>query len=189
MQPLLTPLVLSAERRLRPDSRPPLSSSARTEPSIAWALANTAWGAGLVALIAVLAQSDWDVGMLILSIVPAAALLAVYAALIPRTVVAGPRWLPQIDVEEDLVSLSSHIGFLSMAALGVQTCVFGFPGIDFALPALLLGLTKASAVYFIIQTVRRPLSPTNFQLTPLAGPANHLVRRPSRQHLQPACSP
>ncbi|KAK3899729.1 hypothetical protein C8A05DRAFT_17880 [Staphylotrichum tortipilum] len=147
-EPALTPLVLAAERKLRPESRP-----AKAEPSIPWALANTAWGTALVALISVLAQSGWDAGMLILSILPAAALLAVYAAFIPRTV-AGPRWLPQIDVEEDLGSLSSHVALLSVAALGFQTWLFGFPGVGFVVPALLLGLTKACSWYFTIQTAR-----------------------------------
>ncbi len=132
----------------------------RAEPSIPWALANTVWGAAPVALISVLAQSDWDAGMLILSILPTAALLAVYAALIPRTV-AGPRWLPQIDVEEDLVPLSSHIALLSVVALGIQTCLFGFPGIDFVVPALLLGLAKAFSWYFTMQTVCPPISALN----------------------------
>src|SRR4051812_20837566 len=106
---MLTPLLLVADRKLRPESR----TASESEPFSA--LANTIWGATLAAVVAVFAQSNWDKESLALSILPVAALLVAYTALIPRTV-RGSRFVPRIDAEEDMAPLSLRIAALLAAA-------------------------------------------------------------------------
>ena len=156
-QPVLTPLLLLADRKLRPESW-----SGKSEKGFFSPLANTLWGTALVALVAVFAQSDWDIGILALSIIPVAALLVAYTALIPRTD-EGHRFLPQIDIEEDGVPLSLRVVVLLFAALGVQTFAFGLPSISILVPTFLLGLAKALCWYFTIQTVCTPDNPKTFE--------------------------
>lgn len=151
VQPVLTPLLLVADRKLRPESW-----SGRSEKGFFSPLANTVWGTALVALVAVFAQSEWDIGMLSLSVIPVAAFLVAYTALIPRTD-EGHRFLPQLDIEEDGVPLSLRVTVLLFTVLGVQTLAFGLPSINFVTTTLLMGLTKAFCWYFTIQTVCTPV--------------------------------
>ena len=143
---MLTPLLLVADRKLRPESRTGSESGPLS------ALANTISGATLVAVVAVFAQSSWDKEALALSVLPVAALLVAYTALIPRTI-DGPRFLPRIDTEEGMAPLSLRIAALLTAAFAAQAFAFGVPSVDIVVPTLALGLAKAFSWYFTIQTV------------------------------------
>ncbi|KAK4038195.1 glycosyltransferase [Parachaetomium inaequale] len=111
--PVLTPLLLVADRKLR-------SEAQRSEPGIA-ALANTVWGTASVALVACLALLSWSLLELALLTVPVAALLVVYIALIPRAV-AGPRLLPLVpDLEDAILSLSGKVVVLLVGVLARHT--------------------------------------------------------------------
>ncbi|EAQ84079.1 hypothetical protein CHGG_10483 [Chaetomium globosum CBS 148.51] len=111
--PALTPLLLLAERRLRPGAQ-------ELEPGLA-ALVNSVWGAALVALVAVLAVVRGASLELLLQIIPLAALLVVYVALIPRT--DGPRLLPCIpDLESAVPALATRVVVVLAGVLGIQAC-------------------------------------------------------------------
>jgi hypothetical protein len=149
VQPVLTPLLLAADRKLRPDVQRPESGLL--------ALANTAWGTASVALVAILALVYWSALELALLTLPVAALLLVYTALIPRTT-AGPRFLPCIpDLEEAILPLSARLVPILAGVLGAQAFAFGFSSIVLGIPAFLLGSVKAVSWYFMIQTVCIPL--------------------------------
>ncbi|KAH6848235.1 hypothetical protein B0I37DRAFT_391808 [Chaetomium sp. MPI-CAGE-AT-0009] len=110
--PVLTPLLLVADRKLRPESQRPESGLL--------ALANSVWGAALVALVAVFAVVRGSSLELLLLIIPVVALLVVYVALIPRTV-DGPRLLPCIpDLEEAIPAIANRVWVLLVGVLGVQ---------------------------------------------------------------------
>lgn len=146
IQPVLTPLLLVADRKLRPDAP-------RQEWERLSSLANTAWGTSLVALVASLALVYWSARELALLALPVAALLVVYTALIPRTI-AGPRILPHIpDLEKAILPLSARLIPMLAMVLGVQAFEFGVSSIDLGIPAFLLGLVKALSWYFTIQSV------------------------------------
>ncbi len=145
-QPMLTPLLLVADRKLRPESR------TGSESGLLSAVANTTWGPTLVAVVAVFAQSSWDKVALALSVLPVSALLVAYTALIPRTVETS-RFLLRIDVDEGIAPLSLRIAALLAAAFGAQAFAFGVPSVDIVVLTLALGLAKAFAWYFTIQTV------------------------------------
>jgi hypothetical protein len=145
VQPVLTPLLLAADRKLRPDAQ-------RAESGLP-ALANTVWGTALVASVAILALVYWSLLELALLTLPVAALLLVYTALIPPTITV-PRFLPSIpDLEEAILPLSARLVPILAGVLGVQAFAFGFSSIDLGIPAFLLGLVKAFSWYFTIQTV------------------------------------
>ena len=101
-----------------------------------------------------LEESDWGVGESVLSTLPVAALLLVYVALTPR-IAERPRFLPCINIEKDIRPLSLRVVVLLVAALGLQTAVFGLPSNGIT-PSLFIGFAKALSWYFTIQTVRNP---------------------------------
>jgi hypothetical protein len=104
----LTPLLLAAERKLRPGQWKP-------ESGLLTGLASSLLGTGLVTSIAVLALWNWSLVELALSTLPAAALLVVYAVVIPRA--DGPRLLPFIpDIEEAIVTLSARVAIILAVA-------------------------------------------------------------------------
>ncbi|KAK3304660.1 uncharacterized protein B0T15DRAFT_418913 [Chaetomium strumarium] len=147
--PALTPLLLAADKQLRPELR---TWKALELPALFY-LFGTVSGTAIVGLLVVLALPGWTIWELALSTLPVAALCAAYAAFIPRTVES--RFLPYLDVDEDILQLSHRVVVISVAALSVQIISFGVPGlIDLAVPTILLGLAKASAWYFTIQTAR-----------------------------------
>ncbi|KAL2179774.1 uncharacterized protein P884DRAFT_290053 [Thermothelomyces heterothallicus CBS 202.75] len=147
--PALTPLLLVADRKLRPR----MAQRPRPQSGLA-ALADTVWGTTLVAAVAMLALVDWSLLELALPLLPAAALLLVYAALMPRSA-GGPRLLPLIpDIEEAIQSLSHRILILLGGVLGVQACAFGIQSIELGWTVPLSGLLKAGFWHFSIQTAR-----------------------------------
>lgn len=150
-QPALTPLLLVAEKHLRPESR----ASRVPDPWSLPFLSNSVWGAALVASFAIFILSDWNLRETALSTVPVAALLVVYVALIPRSA-EGTRFLPLVNIDEAIVPLSLWTGIMLVVTLCAQTFTFGLPSNVAVAPALLLGLAKALAWYFTIQTVCIP---------------------------------
>ncbi|KAK3293548.1 uncharacterized protein B0H64DRAFT_426130 [Chaetomium fimeti] len=144
--PVLTPLVLVADRKLRPEIQASESRFA--------ALANSVWGTALVALVAVSAAVRGSSLETLLLIIPLVALLVVYVALIPRTV-DGPRLLPYIpDLEEAIPVISTRVWVLFLGMLGIQVYMFGIHSIELGFTPYLLGLVKAGFWYFAIQTAR-----------------------------------
>lgn len=141
--------MLIAESRLHPESR---ASKASKSPFSF--LTTTVWGAALIALAAVFVLAEWDTGETALSAVSVTALFLVYIALIPRTT-ENARYLPLVNIEEDVVPLSVRVVLLLVVALGVQTFAFGAPDINL-LPTLELSVAKALSWYFTIQTVCGP---------------------------------
>jgi hypothetical protein len=143
--------LLAADKQLRPELR---AWKASELPAVSY-LFGTVSGTAIIALLVVLALPGWTIWELVLSILPVAALSVVYAAFIPRSVES--RFLPYLDVDEDIVQLSNRVVVISVAALSVQIISFGVPRlIDLAIPTIVLGLAKASAWYFTIQTVWPP---------------------------------
>ncbi|KAK4150540.1 hypothetical protein C8A00DRAFT_17964, partial [Chaetomidium leptoderma] len=145
-EPALTPLLFMVDRKLRPDSQSGGSS-------LLFSLANTAWDTGLVALFAILAVSNWSLLELALSALPVGALLLVYSSFMPRAAESS-RFLPHVDIEDDVLPLSLRVAVMLAAALGVQTFAFGLPSIDAVVQMLPLGLAKALSWYFAIQIAR-----------------------------------
>jgi hypothetical protein len=152
VQPALTPLLLIAEKHLRPE----LQASRIVDPWLFSSLVNTVWGTTLVASFAILAEPDWDLRRAALSAVPVAALLVVYVALVPRTI-EDTHSLPLINVEKAIAPLSLRVLVILVVALGMQTVVFGLPSNEIT-PTLTLGFAKALSWYFTIRTVCSPLS-------------------------------
>ncbi|KAK4248960.1 glycosyltransferase [Corynascus novoguineensis] len=111
LYPLLTPLLLVAEKKLRPEVVQRPGSGLAT-------LANTVKGAVLVAAVAMLALVNWSLLELALPIIPGVALLVVYFALIPRTA-SDPRFFPLIpEVEKAIRPLSIRIIVFLLGVLG-----------------------------------------------------------------------
>lgn len=146
--PALTPLLLVAERCLQSDSQ----IWSLSDPSTLSTLAHTIWGTVLTASIAIFAMSDWNLLESALSIVPVAALLIVYIALLPRTI-GSTHFLPRINIREGIIPLSSRVIVILVVALGMQATAFGPPIIEIA-PTLSLGLAKALSWYYTTRITR-----------------------------------
>lgn len=109
----------------------------------------------MVAVLAVVRGASLE---LLLQIIPLAALLVVYVALIPRT--DGPRLLPCIpDLESAVPALATRVVVVLAGVLGIQVYIFGGHSIHLGFTAYLLGLLKAGFWYFAIQTVCPPPVP------------------------------
>lgn len=197
LQPVLTPLLLIFERQLR----------SRAEPQAPWffsSLVNTATGAALATAVALFTTvSGWNLGKeFVLSTIPAAALLVVYVALIPRgSTTDSPRFFPRINnVEEDITPLSRRVVVVLVVALGAQGVAFGLPTSTKITPTLFLGSVKALSWYFTIQTVCSHLPPSSHTSdithrfsrhdTPLGVPPRRWRHSPSCLHAtHPRCRP
>lgn len=146
-QPALTPLLLAAEKYLRFNARIPGGSDS-------WVfsyLANTTWGTGLAALVAIVALSDWDFRAHVLSTIPVVSMLVGYATLTPRSG-RSAKSLPAFDVGSAILRLSLQNVIVIGIALGVETTTFGFPRSSI-LQVSISGLTKAFFWYSIVQLV------------------------------------
>ncbi|PVH78318.1 glycosyltransferase family 90 protein, partial [Cadophora sp. DSE1049] len=147
-QPLLTPLLLIIERKVRYD---PETSKSFNQ----WCfspLSNTVWGTAFTALLLTFILSEWILLRSALSTISVACLLLIYVALIPKTLHDSLR-LPQIDIEETIVPLSCRTLLILSATLEVQTVLFGFPS-GIYLPSLLCGIAKALSWYCTIQAAK-----------------------------------
>ncbi|KAH6621472.1 glycosyltransferase family 90 protein [Chaetomium sp. MPI-SDFR-AT-0129] len=144
--PVLTPLLLLADRRFRPEIQRPSGGLG--------ALAYTAWGTALVAVFGLFALLGRDAVGWALVLIPMVALFIVYAALIPRSVDAR-QWLTSVpELEEVIVPLAGRVGILVVVGLGAQAFVFGIRSLAFGFSALLLGLLKAGFWYFTVEAAR-----------------------------------
>lgn len=132
------------ERKLR-------TSSESQAPWLFSTLVNTLSGTAFVAFVAILAVSEGKFMESVISSIPVAALLVVYAALTPRTT-ENPQLLPRIDIEEDIVPLSSRVVVVLVVILGAQTVAFGLPS-NVIMSTLQSGVVRAISWYFTIQTV------------------------------------
>ncbi|KAM5349175.1 hypothetical protein ACJ41O_008998 [Fusarium nematophilum] len=147
--PMLTPLLLAAQRHLRHESSPArLSDSWLFSPLI-----DTIGGASLVACVGILALSNGDLLGSCLSLILVAAMLAVYVSLLPKAS-TGLLSVPQVDVEAIIVPLSIRVLACLMIALAMQHSVLGFLEAQVA-HVVWLGLAKASSWYFTIRTARQ----------------------------------
>ncbi|KAM5445523.1 hypothetical protein MaudCBS49596_007429 [Microsporum audouinii] len=145
--PVLTPLLLVAQRHFGSSARPSADSS---DSWLLYPLANTLWGTSLVAVIFTITLSDWDFAGHGLSALPVLALLAVYLTFMPKTE-RKSRFLPHVDIEDAVRPVSLRVVVMLLVLLGVEVATFGFPtgGI---LVTLALGFTKSLSWYSIIQT-------------------------------------
>ncbi|KAH7403674.1 hypothetical protein BKA64DRAFT_722370 [Cadophora sp. MPI-SDFR-AT-0126] len=146
--PLLTPLILTAERKFQYD--PEISKS--PEQWCFSSLSNSIWGTAFAALLLTFVLSKWTLLGSILSIIPIACLLLVYVTLIPRNITHSIR-LSQIDIEETIAPLSYRTLLILLALLGLQTVLFGFQSGTY-FPSLLCGIAKALSWYCTIQAAK-----------------------------------
>lgn len=146
---MLTPLLLIAEKRLRPEWQ---ASTVLDTPSF-YPLVHTVWGTASAATFAVVVLSDWsfDFKRLALSIVLVVALLVLYTALTARPA-GGAKSVVALDFETAIIPLSQKVTMFLGAALVLQLFAFGVSG-DAILPAMLLGTVKALSWYFTARTV------------------------------------
>lgn len=107
----------------------------------------TVWGTALVALLAIGALSDWDFVGHAFSAIPVTALLVVYLTLTPRYQFCRP-----FDIESAIHPLSWRAVSLLLFIIGVETITFGLPSSGIV-ATLVLGLSKASTWYFLVQSV------------------------------------
>lgn len=146
-QPVLTPLLLAAEKYLGSNAR----ASGNSDSWVFSHLANTTWGAGLAALVAIVALSDWDFRAHVLSTIPVIFMLVGYATLTPRSG-RNAKFFPAFDIGFATLQLSLQNLIVIGIALGVETATFGFSKSNI-LQVSILGLLKAFFWYSIVQTV------------------------------------
>ncbi|KAI4282502.1 MAG: hypothetical protein L6R35_005396 [Caloplaca aegaea] len=113
---------------------------------------NTIWSNILVASCIILTLSNWNTRRSVLSIIPTAALLVVYLALIPRPV-KDSCFLPAVDIEHDIGPLSMRVTIVLISALGIETIAIG-PSTTSVAPTLMLGLAKAMSWYLMALMTR-----------------------------------
>ncbi|KUJ23249.1 glycosyltransferase family 90 protein [Mollisia scopiformis] len=143
--PALTPLLLIAEKQSWcPIRSPRLSDLGQSSSFI--------WGTAFVASLAVLTAPDRDSLGLILSVVPLACLVLVYIAFTPRS--ESTPYLPRIDIEEAILTLSNRVVVFLILALSLQMFAFGLSSTGI-MSMLLLGFTKAFSWYFMIRMARK----------------------------------
>ncbi|KAF2128534.1 glycosyltransferase family 90 protein [Dothidotthia symphoricarpi CBS 119687] len=144
--PILTPLLLVARHRLRPEF-----SASRTSSS--WLFSPLAWGTTLSALFITLTLSNGDFLSSALSIVAVVSQLLVYVTFLPRTI-STSRLLPLIDdIENDVMPLSWRVVTILTITMAMQTTMIGVSGIRIT-SVLLLGVFKALSWYFTIRMTR-----------------------------------
>lgn len=147
-QPVLTPIVLIFERKLRSG----LETSETADNWLFSFLCNKIWGSTLVSVLLIFFLSPWSLLGSVLSLLPVACLVLIYIALVPRRA-QDAIWVPRINIEKDIVSLSYRTTLLLCLLLGAQAARFGLTrGIIFA--SLLSGLFRALSWYCVIQAVR-----------------------------------
>ncbi|KAI0975555.1 hypothetical protein F4678DRAFT_274518 [Xylaria arbuscula] len=145
--PALIPLLSIGHRFLRPGLLP----TAGCHMSFFPLLTHNPIGAILVAIIAIVALSEWELTISAISVAPVAALFVVYTFLSPP---AGQRsqWLRSIDIRATASSLSLRVVILLAVVLGKESYTIGFPSTN-VLGTLFLGSTKAFMWYFTSQLV------------------------------------
>lgn len=152
--PTLTPLLLVYQNHLVWHDADATGASPPTS-QVFFYLSNTVLGGSLVALFSILTlKSDWHIRASdALSLVPVAALLAVYIALEPRPRLSNKyyRFIPSFDLEDALLPLSIRVALVLVTVLGLETRALGYP-VSSAY-TLVVALTKALSWYFAIQTV------------------------------------
>ncbi|KAE8339936.1 hypothetical protein BDV24DRAFT_164822 [Aspergillus arachidicola] len=145
--PLLTPLLLVAERYLGSELGDSTTSSL---PYLA-PFTNTVWGATVAASFLIITLADWEFQGYFLSAIPVAALLGVYVTLTHRQ---NTQFIPFLDLEAAIRPLALRVVCLLVMVLGAETLAFGFPRRLEPRAILILGPLKASAWYFFAEITR-----------------------------------
>ncbi|PTB43861.1 glycosyltransferase family 90 protein [Trichoderma asperellum CBS 433.97] len=135
--PILTPLLLATQRWLGSVSKLPAG------PFLLFM--NTICGASLISLFTIFTFSDWSIQVSLSSIILAAVLFIVYAALLPK----GGTFLclPSTNFERAIRPLSPRIVILLFYMLCLSIIFTGFARVNL-IHMLLLGLLKALSWYF-----------------------------------------
>ncbi|KAI0129666.1 hypothetical protein BJ170DRAFT_700843 [Xylariales sp. AK1849] len=146
--PALTPILLIVQKHILSE----IHTSKKTDSWLFTHLANTAWSTTLTALFAIFTLSNWDLYGLAISTVHIAALLILYTSLMSKSG-KDSRFHPRVDVENDVVPLSSRVVPILAIALGVETITLGFPRSQ--ITSTLLGASaKALLWYFVTRMTR-----------------------------------
>ncbi|OBT55451.1 hypothetical protein VE04_04614 [Pseudogymnoascus sp. 24MN13] len=144
--PILTPLLLAAQRYLRSDVR--TSADSRFfSPFV-----NTVWGTAVAALFVILTMLDWDFRWYTLLIIPGACLLVLFDVLTSGNI-KGSRFIQPFDIENAIMPLAVRVVILLAILLGVEKVAFDFATSE-PFMTLTLGLAKSFTWHFIIQTAR-----------------------------------
>jgi hypothetical protein len=143
-QPIVTPLLLATQRYLGCVSQLPAGPFALFTSSV--------YGTTLISLFTVLIFSDWNLQMSLSSIVLVAALLMVYAALLPKG--GAFSCLPSISFERTIRPLSTRIVTLLFFMMCISTIFSGIFRVN-PIPIFLLGLLKALSWHFTAKLVCR----------------------------------
>jgi hypothetical protein len=135
------------QRRLQADSfitTIPVSIQTRGSKIQTWKIAT-------FSAIAMLGLASGDYHKSIISIIPTAALLLVYLALIPRRKTSTTTF-PHISDESSVSSLSSRVVVLLLIGVGLESCLYGF-SLSNLVAAIAPGVGKALSWAFLIRTV------------------------------------
>ncbi|KAI0401663.1 hypothetical protein F4802DRAFT_600824 [Xylaria palmicola] len=146
--PALTPLLVMGHKYLKFTLYPPSTSQMSLLPP----LTHSVLGTTLVAIIAVVASSEWEPIPFALSAVPVAALFVTYTLLTPHPIKRS--WcLPSCDFEAVVSPLSLRVLAIQAIILGVETYMVGFPSIN-GVETVILGLCKALTWHFTAEVAR-----------------------------------
>ncbi|KAL7920147.1 glycosyltransferase family 90 protein [Trichoderma austrokoningii] len=147
--PILTPVLLLLQRRLQTDSfmtTIPVSIQTRGSKVETWKVA-------AFSSFAMLALASRDYHKSMISIIPTAAVLPVYVALIPRRKTSTSIF-PVIIDENSVSSLSSWVVFMLLIGMGLESCLFGF-SLSNAIAAIAPGIGKALSWVFLIRIAQQ----------------------------------
>lgn len=179
---MLTPLLLTAQLYLQPESTAPESHS----PWYSFSLVNSVFVSCLAATWAIHSLAEWDLRAAIPSIAPALALGLVYLSFLPKTK-RTPRLLPHVDIITDIYRLAPRAVLVLVLALAFQTYSFSLLECNIV-STLALSFLKALSWYFTIRTVRPLFSrkPTRWtQTESYAGKRSIMDRRHNHWNVQP----
>lgn len=125
-----------------------------------------------MASVAALSLSNGDLFKSLLSSILVVALLIVYGALTARPK-DGPYQMPVVDIEASITGVSIRVVALLVVGLGIQSVALGLLTSS-VFYVLLLGFSKASSWFFMIQLVSN---------APLSSTSNILLTAPDPKHL------
>jgi hypothetical protein len=117
---------------------------------------NNPWVAFFAAAFTTLTLTKGDIWASVPSIIPAAALLLVYLALIPRTkenIHKSLDLLPTIKISNDIAPLSMRVVWFLCCILGAEILFLGMPRATIG-SVLKLAVSKACSWHFTIRAVR-----------------------------------
>jgi hypothetical protein len=143
---MVAPLLRLAQRQ---------NSSIHRQKGSVFDVLNNPWVTFFAAAFTTLTLTKWDVWASVPSIIPAAALLLVYLALIPRTkenIHKSLSLLPTINIGNDIAPLSLRVVWFLCCILGAEILFLGMPKATIG-SILKLGLSKACSWHLTIRAV------------------------------------